>query len=116
VRKPSLGFATRFRPTYAQANVGHPSIASEAGTTDGEGTERFVVSRGSVASRFLKPEPQLIQEARSLGTSRLGCGEKVEGKFAALSFSGTLSQINSPRKENQSFTWFELALRKRQSI
>jgi hypothetical protein len=37
-------------------------------------------------------------------------------EFVALSFSGTLSQINTPRKESQSFIWFEIALRKRQSI
>jgi hypothetical protein len=29
-RKQSLGCAHHFRPTYAGANVGHPSIASDA--------------------------------------------------------------------------------------
>jgi hypothetical protein len=32
-RKRSLGCAHHFRPTYAGANVGHPSIASEAAMT-----------------------------------------------------------------------------------
>jgi hypothetical protein len=32
-RKRSLGFAHHFRPTYAWANVGHPSIACEAAMT-----------------------------------------------------------------------------------
>jgi hypothetical protein len=30
-----LGFAHRFRPTYALANVGHPSIAFQVATTTG---------------------------------------------------------------------------------
>jgi hypothetical protein len=32
-RKRSLGCAHLFRPTYAGANVGHPSIASDAAMT-----------------------------------------------------------------------------------
>jgi hypothetical protein len=32
-RKRSLGFAHHFRPTYALANVGHPSIPSDTVVT-----------------------------------------------------------------------------------
>jgi hypothetical protein len=32
-RERSLGFAHLFRPTYAEANVGHPSIPSNAAMT-----------------------------------------------------------------------------------
>jgi hypothetical protein len=32
-RKAIVGLRHRFRPTYAKANVGHPSIASNAAMT-----------------------------------------------------------------------------------
>jgi hypothetical protein len=41
--KRSLGFAHLFRPRYAGANLGHPSIPSERGNdTAGDGTTEVV--------------------------------------------------------------------------
>jgi hypothetical protein len=49
LRKRLLGCAHRFRPTYARANVGHPSISFEVVKTYGKGREGFAESRPLVA-------------------------------------------------------------------
>jgi hypothetical protein len=69
---------------------------------------------GSVKGKF-PPPPSL-----ALAHNCPPCDSTMERhrllRVCGTVFLCTLSQINSPRKENQSFIWFDVALRKRRSI
>ena len=76
-QKRSLGCAHRFRPTYAQANVGHPSDSLRpCYDTDGTQDLKSVPQRlkPSIADTFtarLKPCPSYGDFFRSRQSSRL---------------------------------------------